>query len=93
MPRTLYGLLQNGWINSQQFYGWFQHFLEYVQQKCPLLLLLDKQSTHYCPEKIKLAAESNKVLLALPPHTTQICSANGQVMFCPFEGGMERGMS
>ena len=39
--------------------AWFQHFLEYVPQKHPLLLLLDGHSAHYCPETIKLAAKNN----------------------------------
>jgi len=28
--------------------------------------------SHYCPEKIKLAAERKVILFALPPHTTHI---------------------
>ena len=85
VPGTLYGLSQNVWINSQQFYGWFQHFLEYTPQKRSLLLLLDGHSTHYCPETIKLAAESNIVICALPPHTTHIVQPLDRGCFAPLK--------
>ena len=32
VPGTLYGLSQNAWINSQQFHGWFQHFLSMLHK-------------------------------------------------------------
>lgn len=85
VPGTLYGLSQNGWINSQQFYGWFQHFLEYAPQKRLLLLLLDGHSLHYCPESIKLAAENNIIICALPPHTTHIAQPLDRGCFAPLK--------
>ena len=85
VPGTLYGLSQNGWINSQQFHGWFQHFLEYAPQKRPLLLLLDGHSAHYCPETIKLAAKNNIIVCALPPHTTHIVQPLDRGCFAPLK--------
>ena len=85
VPGTLYGLSQNGWINNDQFYGWFQHFLEYAPQKRPLLLLLDGHSSHYCPDTIKLAAEHNVVVCALPPHTTHILQPLDRGCFGPLK--------
>jgi len=85
VPGTLYGLSQNGWINSQQFHGWFQHFLEYAPQKRPLLLLLDGHSAHYCPETIKLAAENNIVVCALPPNATHIVQPLDRGCFAPLK--------
>ena len=82
---TLYGLSQNGWINSQQFHGWFQHFLEYAPQKRPLLLLLDGHSAHYRPETIKLAAKNNIIVCALPPHTTHIVQPLDRGCFAPLK--------
>ena len=85
VPGTLYGLSQNSWTSSQQFYGWFQHFLEYAPQKRPLLLLLDGHSAHHCPETIKLAAENNIVICALPPHTTHILQPLDRGCFAPLK--------
>ena len=70
-PGTTYGLSDNGWINSELFEAWLsEHFLQHAVSARPLLLLLDGHSTHYQPQLLRLAKESDVVMLCLPPHTT-----------------------
>lgn len=86
VPETLYGLSSNGWMTSDLFYYWFQcHFLEYIPPARPVLLLLDGHSSHYCPETIKLAAESKVIVFALPPHTTHITQPLDRGCFSPLK--------
>ena len=86
VPGTLYGLSSNGWMTSDLFYYWFQcHFLEYIPPARPVLLLLDGHSSHYCPETIKLAAESKVIVFALPPHTTHITQPLDKGCFSPLK--------
>lgn len=86
VPGTLYGLSSNGWMTSNLVYFWFQcHFLEYIPPAHPVLLLLDGHSSHYCPETIKLAAESKVIVFALPPHTTHITQPLDKGHFAPLK--------
>ena len=49
VPGTIYGLSDKGWIDQQFFDMWFHmHFLCYAPPTCPLLLLMDGNSSHYC---------------------------------------------
>ncbi len=42
VPNTLYGLSENGWIDSELFHLWFEnHFLVYAPSARPLLLIMD----------------------------------------------------
>ena len=57
VPGTIYGLSGKGWIDQELFEVWFlNHFLCYASPARPLLLLLDRHSSHFCPETIQAAA-------------------------------------
>ena len=82
VPGTLYDLSQNGWINSELFFHWFQHhFMEYAPPTRPLLLLFDGHSSHYSPATARLAAENKIVLFVLPPHTTHSTTIRQRLFF------------
>lgn len=74
-PNTLFGCSKNGWITSELFVQWLQHFikctkLEKSDQK-QMLLLLDGHSTHTKNlEAIELARDYGIVMLSFPAHTT-----------------------
>ena len=70
VPGTVYGLSSNGWITREIFNGWFKHFLNSIPSTRPVILILDGHSSHYCPESIRMAAENQIIMCALPPHTT-----------------------
>ena len=71
VPGTTYGLSDHGWINMELFKGWFtDHSLQFAVTARPILLLLDGHSSHYNPEAIRHAKESNVILFTLVPHTT-----------------------
>jgi hypothetical protein len=83
---SLYGLSKNGWINSELFHSWFMnHFLKYVPQTRPLLLLLDGHSSHYCPSTIRLAAEQGILIFVLPPNTTHLTQPLDKGCFSPLK--------
>jgi hypothetical protein len=57
VPGTIYGLSGNGWMDMELFHMWFcNHFLRYTPSVRPLLLLMDRHSSNYCPDTIRLAA-------------------------------------
>ena len=51
----------------------------------PVLLLLDRHSSHFCPETIKLAAESKVIVFALPPYTMHITQLLDRGCFSPLQ--------
>ena len=85
VPGTIYGLSHNGWITREIFNRWFEHFLRSVPSVRPILLLLDGHSSHYCPETIRMAAEQQVILCALPPHTTHITQPLDRGCFAPLK--------
>lgn len=74
-PNTAFGCSKNGWMTSELFVQWLQHFikctrLEKRDQK-QILLLLDGHSTHTKNlEAIQLARDYGIVMLSFPAHTT-----------------------
>ena len=86
VPGTHYGMSSNGWMNQKLFQGWFiRVFLEYIPPKRPVILLMDGHSSHYCPETIRMAAEHQVVLFALPPNTTHITQPLDCECFAPLK--------
>ena len=71
VPGTMYGLSQNGWVDSELFDLWFSnHFLAHAVPTRPLLLIMDGASSHLNPLTIQKAAQEEVVLFCLPPHST-----------------------
>ena len=86
VPGTLYGVSENGWITQQLFKEWFhRHFLAFLPNIRPVLLLMDGHSTHYCPETIRMAAACKVVLCTLPPHTTHLTQPLDKGCFAPLK--------
>ena len=63
----------SGYINSELFVEYLQHFIAHVKpsSESPVLLVLDGHSSHTNNlEAIELARESGVIMLSLPAHTT-----------------------
>ena len=86
VPGTIYGLSNNGWIDSDLFIQWFSHhFLAYGPPVRPILLLLDGHATHYNPVVIEKVAKENVVLFCLPPHTSHCTQPLDKGCFAPLK--------
>ena len=73
VPGTFYGLSDSGWMDSELFEGWFKnHFIPHAPPVRPLLLMLDRHSSHYQPELLRIAASEGIIIFCLPPHTTRL---------------------
>ena len=91
IPGTQYGFSDSGWMMSKLFDSWFRkHFMRYAPVSRPLLLLLDGHSSHYCPDTLKLAAENDIIILALPPNTTHLTQPLDKGVFGPFKTHWKR---
>ena len=71
---TVYAMSDKGWINAPLFNKWFDHFLRHAPPGRPLLLLLDRHSTHYKLDTISKAMKEQVIILTLPPTHLKILS-------------------
>ncbi|XP_072384637.1 uncharacterized protein [Diabrotica undecimpunctata] len=72
-PGSIFACSDSGWINSELFLIWFQHFLQQTKpsEDDPILLILDGHSSHTKNiEVINLAGEKHVHIICLPPHST-----------------------
>ncbi|XP_047130120.1 uncharacterized protein LOC124810024 [Hydra vulgaris] len=71
---SISGGSKNGWITTELFEIWFDHFLQAVQPQSrnqPVLLILDGHSSQKKNlSVIKKARHSNVIILSLPSHCT-----------------------
>ena len=85
-PQTIYGLSPKGWMDMELFELWFIGlFLRTIPTARPVLLLLDGHSSHYSPAAIKMAAEEQVILFALPPNTTHLSQPLDKGVFGPLK--------
>ena len=60
-------------MDQELFDKWISNdFLRHAPSASPILLLLDGHSSDYCPDAIRLAAQEQVILFALPPNTTYV---------------------
>ena len=74
-PRTLFACSKNGWITSELFVQWLEHFIKCIRleksNKTHVLILLDGHTTHTQNiDAIHLAREYGIIMLSFPAHTT-----------------------
>lgn len=69
-----YNCSPSGWMETEQFYEWFQKvFVSGTSQlDGAKLLIFDGHSSHISPQVVQLAVENNIELLCLPAHTSSI---------------------
>ena len=64
--------------------------MRYAPASMPLLLLLDGHSSHYCPDTLKLAAENDIIIFALPPNTPHLTQPLDKGVLGPFKTHWKR---
>lgn len=62
----------NGWVNTELFLAFLQHFAKHVKPtaETPVLLLVDNHSSHITLLAINFCRDNNIIMLGFPPHTT-----------------------
>ena len=90
LPGSYFGSSDNGWINTEIFYGWLaNHFIQSIPPKRPVILLLDGHSSHIDIEISQLCRENKIILYCLPPHASHIVQPLDLFIFLPpFESGV-----
>jgi len=63
---------KSGWMDSNLFLRWLEHFIKFVKPSCnePVLLLLDGHGSHKTLGAVECARGHGIILLCFPPHCT-----------------------
>lgn len=72
-PGSIFSCNESGWMNTEVFSTWFDHFLNHIKPTAedPVLLFLDGHNSHTKNLKVIAKARDNHVvIICLPPHTT-----------------------
>lgn len=73
LPNSLVRISKKGWINSQLFIEWFQHFIDSIPKKPrPVILLMDSHASHLSPTVLTMARENGIYLFTFPAHTSHL---------------------
>lgn len=87
-PGTIFAAHPSGWIQTNSFTQWFQHFIQHSNptEEKPVLLILDGHYSHTQNiDLIDLAKEHHVTILSLPPH----CSHKLQPLDKTFMGPLK----
>ncbi|XP_039300711.1 tigger transposable element-derived protein 6-like, partial [Nilaparvata lugens] len=72
-PGAIGAANESGWITSDLFEKWFQHFISIVKpsKEDPIVLILDGHYSHSCNlNLLNLACDNGVPIVCLPPHST-----------------------
>lgn len=71
-PGAICRLSDKGWINTEIFQDWFDHFLKHIPAERPSVLFMDSHASHLSPALLSKAAENDIHLVTFPSHTTHL---------------------
>ncbi|KAJ4430542.1 hypothetical protein ANN_19130 [Periplaneta americana] len=87
-PGSIFRCQQSGWISSEAFLDWFDHFVSATKpsESDPVLLILDGHFSHTRNlELINRARECHVTIICLPPHTTHKLQPLDKTFMGPFK--------
>ncbi|OWR53841.1 hypothetical protein KGM_200655 [Danaus plexippus plexippus] len=77
----------SGWVTDEEFHQFMQHLIKHVKPSIerPVLLVLDKHSSHLNVKTLTLAIENGVVMLSFPPHCSHKLQPLDVSVFGPFK--------
>lgn len=93
LPGTLVQLSAKGWMNSDIFLEWFNHFIASIPTARPVLLLMDSHASHVSEGVIALAKANSVFILTFPSHTTHLLQPLDVGVYRPFKQAWGKSLS
>jgi len=95
---TIYrvGYSQKGWTDSVIGVEWIKDFERKTREKAagePRLVLVDGHNSHYSPELLDYARDTNIILVCYPAHTTHVLQGLDVAVFGPFKRQWTRSLA
>lgn len=83
-PGSRVKMTEKGYMTSEAFLGWMQHFVEHKVMG-PAILIMDGHSSHESDEALKMAEENQVKILLLPSHTSHELQPLDKTVFKAFK--------
>ena len=82
----------SGWVTTELFYKWFEHFVDHARPSVEkrVLLIMDNHTSHI---SVKLLCEARKCgvdIITLPPHSSHVLQPLDISVFGPFKKSWAR---
>lgn len=90
LPKMTYGISESGWMTTDIFHEWFEHFCKETKDIRPLLLLYDGHLSHTSLQTIELAVNEGISILKLPAHCTDVLQPLDVACFSPLKSYYEK---
>ncbi|KAL2087969.1 hypothetical protein ACEWY4_016797 [Coilia grayii] len=71
-PNALYGVSDTGYMDSDLFLKWLEHFVRYARQERPLLIFMDQHEAHVGTGVVDFCRANQIEVVCLPSHTTHV---------------------
>jgi len=86
-PGTIGGVSDNGWVTSDLFLQWLEHFIAIAKptKEQKVILLVDGHASHKSLAVVEKARENGVVMLCFPPHTTHRIQPLDRCFFGPLK--------
>ena len=87
-PEAIYGHSASGWMDSELFATFLEHFLQFVKSNnihLPVMLFIDGHCTHLTLEAARFCSENKIVLYCLVAHATHLMQPCDVSLFSPLK--------
>ncbi|XP_041349184.1 uncharacterized protein LOC121368514 [Gigantopelta aegis] len=86
-PGTIGSAHQTGWMTTENFTVFMEHFIKSTKcsKELPVLLILDNHDTHLSIQTIDLAKDNGVIMLTLPPHCSHKMQPLDISVYGPFK--------
>ena len=86
-PGTVGAVSDNGWVTSDLFLQWLEHFITFVKptKEQKVILLIDGLVSHKTLAVVEKARENGVVMLCFPPHTIHRLQPLDRCFFGPLK--------
>ncbi|XP_053392934.1 uncharacterized protein LOC128555225 [Mercenaria mercenaria] len=94
-PTAIYGHTHNGWMDSELFVAFLEHFSSYVDHENipkPVLLFVDGHSTHMSRDAATYCANNGIILYCLLPNATHILQPCDVGFFSPMKSAWKKNL-
>ncbi|KAJ4435553.1 hypothetical protein ANN_18169 [Periplaneta americana] len=91
-PGAVYRCSSNGWMTTELFTEWMQHFAEQSNASVnnPVLLIMDNHSSHISLQTYLLCKQSGIHIVSIPPHTSHRLQPLDLTFFGPLKCALNK---
>ncbi|KAG5262976.1 hypothetical protein AALO_G00281080 [Alosa alosa] len=87
---ALYGVSEKGYMDSDLFVKWLEHFVKHAPTERPLVMFLDQHETHVSKDTVDFCRGKGIELVCLPANTTHMLQPLDVSVFGPLKNAFTK---